>query len=203
MAMLVLESWVEEKLRADREANGLDRFDEVWDGTYIMSPLPNDEHQAISNQLSFVFQGLIGMTGLGEVRSGMNVSDREEGWIHNYRIPDVVVFLRGNTARNLGTHWLGGPDLAVEVLSPGDRAREKLPFYAGIGTREVLVIDREPWRSELYRLEGGRLDLVGASDLDRPEALASEALPLTFRLIDGETRPKIEVTHEDGRTWLA
>ena len=32
--------------------------------------------------------------GLGKVRPGVNLSDRNEGWIHNYRGPDVVAFLK-------------------------------------------------------------------------------------------------------------
>ena len=203
MAMLVLSNWLEEEIRADRVSRGIDVRDECWDGVYVVSPDPNNQHQSLVSRLTHAFEASIGDDGHGLVFPGANISDRDRDWLRNYRVPDVAVFLNDNPARNLDTHWLGGPDLAVEILSPGDRAREKLPFYAGVGTGEILVIDREPWQLELYRLEGGRLDLVGTSDLDHPEAITSEALPLAFRLMGGEDRPRIKVTHRDGRSWLA
>ncbi|MCH8921729.1 MAG: hypothetical protein IIA67_01130 [Planctomycetes bacterium] len=39
--------------------------------------------------------------------------------------------------------------------------------------------------------------------LNADEAIKSEVLSLSFRIVDGEPRPRIEVRHDDGRTWLA
>jgi hypothetical protein len=50
----------------------------------------------------------------------------------------------------------------------------------------------------LYRLHDGQLSLVGQSRLDQPDVLQSTVLPLSFRLIPGDTRPWIEVCHNDG-----
>ena len=136
---------------ADRRAKGLDGPDEVWEGTYIVMPNPGNEHQAITTQLAHVFKCLVDDSGLGHTLDGCNVSDREEDWTENYRCPDSAVFLKGNHAKDRKSHWLGGPDLAVEVISRGDRARQKLEFYAAVGVRELVVIDRDPWRIELYR----------------------------------------------------
>ena len=83
------------------------------------------------------------------------MSDREEGWKENYRIPDMVFYSESNPAKACVTHLCGGPDFALEVVSPGDRSREKLGFYASVGTREVLLLDRKPWSLELFRLVGG------------------------------------------------
>ena len=111
----------------------------------------------------------------------------------------------GNPADDKKSHWLGGPDFAVEVVSRYDNTRKKFKFYAGVGTRELLIVDRFPWSLELYRLIGRDvLKLVGKSTLDQPAILASEVLPLTFTLIPGEDRPEIEVIHtQDARRWLA
>ena len=103
-----------------------------------------------------------------------------------------------------GAYWLGGPDFAVEVISRHDRSRKKFDFYAKVGVRELLLVDRKPWALELYRLQDGKLALVGKSDLDHPEILASEVLPLSFRLVAGNPRPRIEVAHADGiQRWSA
>ncbi len=45
MATLITDSELEKQLRAAREAMGADRYDEVWEGVYMMAPMPNDEHQ--------------------------------------------------------------------------------------------------------------------------------------------------------------
>jgi Uma2 family endonuclease len=202
MAVLVTDPSLEERLIAERQASGGDRFDEVWEGTYVMAPLPNDQHQDIQTSLATIFQTVIQWTGTGLVRGGVNVSDREEGWKENYRCPDVVVFLKGTTARNCDTHWVGGPDFAVEVRSPGDRTREKLPFYASVNVRELLVVERDPWFVELYRLVEGELTSVGRSVSDDSRVLLSEVIPFSFRLIPASPRPTIEVEHrETGQRW--
>jgi Uma2 family endonuclease len=202
--MIVLDQFEQEELIQKRIDSGSDRYDEVWDGVYIVSPLPNDEHQEIVGDLCYCFIAAIKLPGLGKVRPGVNISDLEDQWEHNHRGPDIAVFLNNTTARNLGTHWLGGPDFVVEVISWNDRSREKLDFYGKVGTREVLLVDRFPWRLELYRLCDGELSQIGTSTLEGNEILRSEVLPLSFRLIAGESRPIIEVCHNDGlQRWSA
>jgi Uma2 family endonuclease len=203
MATLVLDPNVEERIKAEREASGADRFDEVWEGVYHVSPLANDEHQGLVGRLTWLLVDLIECHELGLVRPGVNVSDREDDWKFNYCIPDVAVFLRDTTARYCDTHWVGGPDFAVEICSPRDETRDKLPFYGRVGTRELLLVDRDPWALELYQLQGDQLVLAGASRLGAPEALVSAILPLTFRLVPAAGRPRIEVRHHDGiQSWL-
>ncbi len=198
MPMLVLDKYASKRIRAERKASGADRWDEVWDGVYMVMPLPNDEHQEIVSGVVFVFETVIGRPRLGKVRPGVNVSDRDGDWKHNFRGPDVVVFLQGTTAINRDTYWLGGPDFAVEVVSKGDRSRKKLDFYASVNVRELLLVDRFPWNLELYRLVEGTLRLVARSTLEEPSLLPSDVLPLSFRLTQGVERPEIEIVHEDG-----
>jgi hypothetical protein len=83
-----------------------------------------------------------------------------------------------------------------------DHTREKLPFYSRLGVVELLIVDRDPWRLELYRHDGNTLREVGRSALPAGKALTSERLPLVFRLIPGDARPMIEVIHaESGERW--
>lgn len=198
MPTLVRDKSVEDDIRAERHARGADRWDEVWEGIYVMAPLPNDEHQFLQSRLNTILDVTVGLVGAGEVRAGVNVGDREVDWKQNYRCPDVAVFMRGTAARNMGTFWLGGPDFAVEIVSPDDASRDKLEFYAGVGVRELLVVDRDPWQLELYRLTGRELAEVGRSAPPDSKAIRSEVVPLSFRLVAGGARPSIEVTHHDG-----
>lgn len=185
----------------DRRARGIDRHDEVWEGVYVMSPLANNEHQRLTLLLASILVEVVDRAGLGESYPGVNLTDQQHNWQRNFRCPDVVAFLIGNPAQNRGTHWFGGPDFAVEIVRPYDRAREKLDFYAKIGTRELLIIDRDPWQLELFRLDAGTLASVGVSTVETPLALASERANLAFKLIPGPERPQIAVAHSDGRTW--
>jgi Uma2 family endonuclease len=132
------------------------------------------------------------------------VSDRVKGWTQNYRCPDVVVYFANTKAKNCGTHWCGGPDFGVEIVSDDDLTRDKIPFYSKVSMRELLLIDRDPWRLELLRLSGKKLKSVGLSAGSKSASLASRVLALTFRLVggSGKRRPKIEVTHSpDGKKW--
>jgi Uma2 family endonuclease len=202
MTMLVLDPDMAKDYIRQRRESGNDRWDEVWDGVYILMPNPNVEHQDIATGLSAIFRVQLDWAGRGRTFQGVNVSDQPVDWTRNYRCPDVAVYLPGNPAVDRGAYWQGGPDFAVEVISPDDRSREKLEFYASVGVRELLLIDRDPWGLELYRRRGSEWDLVGTSKPDQPVSLASAVLPLSFRLVPGPSRPIIEVVSADGaQTW--
>jgi Uma2 family endonuclease len=192
------------KLIEERQALGRDRHDEVWDGVYFMSPDPIIEHQGLEARLLLALHEAVRLTDADSMFAGVNGSDRAEGWLQNYRIPDLAIYLAGNPAQDCDTHWCGGPDVAVEIVSPGDRSREKLDFYAKVGTRELLIVDRDPWVLELYALKGKKLRFVGRSTVAEPADLRSAVLDLSLRLVAGTTRPSIEVRRPGRkRPWRA
>lgn len=201
MTTIITDKELEKRLRFEREKTGADRYDEVWERTYMMAPMPNDEHQQIVNRFASIFQDVIDWPGLGDVRPGVNVSDRIDDWKDNYRVPDVAVFLVQGSAVNHGTFWFGGPDFAVEVISTDDHTLEKVPFYESVSVRELLLIHRAPWELELLRLDAGRLRNVANSPAT--PILQSHVIPFSFRLVPGDKRPRIEVVSTtDARKWL-
>jgi Uma2 family endonuclease len=202
MATLIMDPQLEEQIRAQRAEWGGDRYDEVWEETYLMNPIPNPEHMEVQSNLVWAIKNAV-ISAAAIVYGGINVSDRAEDWTKNYRCPDVAVVLPGSTARRRDAYYLGGPDFVVEIISPHDRSRDKIDFYGQIGVRELLVVDRNPWELELYQLHDGKLELVGRSSVEQPNVLPSAVLPLSFRLVPGQPRPKIEARHTDGvQTWL-
>ena len=199
MVTMVLDSDVLKDLVAERQSRGIDQFDEVWEGVDVMAPMANLEHQRIATAIANVFCNLFDVQNLGETYAGCNISDRVEDWKQNYRCPDVALYLTGTTAIPYDAFWYGGPDFGIEIISPHDRSREKLDFYAKVGTRELLLIDRDPWALELYRLDEKALLLVDTSTLEQPHVLTSQVVPLTWKLVPGESRPQIEIHHADDR----
>ena len=202
MAVMVLDPYLEQQILAERARSDGEQYDEVWEGVYIVTPLPNNDHQELVFEFVSILGEVIRRPALGQVFPGVNLSDREEGWKQNFREPDVAVFLRDTKAVNCGTHWRGAADFLVEIISPGERTRDKIPFYASLGVVELLIVDRDPWTLELYRRQNGQLDKIGQSTLAASEVLTSQAVGLTFQLLPGEPRPQIEVTHPtSGRRW--
>lgn len=181
-----------EALRERRKFGG-DRYDEVWNGTYVMSPLADIEHQELATDLAAAIKQVL-LIRPSRVIAGTNVSDRAPRWRKNYRCPDGAVFLPGNPAEHRKSHWFGGPDFAVEILSKGDLSRKKFDFYASVQVQELMLIDRNPWQIELYRRRESDWDLVGTSTLENVLEVASWTLRIDFRLLGGPaTRPQIEL----------
>ena len=191
------------RLLRRRRLMGGDRFDEVWNGVYVMSPLADPDHQELATALSGVLR-LLKERGPCSIFAGLNVSDRPTQWKKNFRCPDVAVYFPSNPAKRMKAHYVGGPDFAVEIASPYDRSREKFDFYASVGVRELLIVDRNPWLLELFRADPGGFESVGTSDSAESATISSRVLDLTFRLVDSDPRPSIEVYEPtSGRIWLA
>lgn len=71
-------------LLEQRRRSGLDRFDEVWEGTLHMVPAPSGEHAYLSHQLSLLLNEPARSAGLFVTIGGFNLGDSEE----DYRVPD-------------------------------------------------------------------------------------------------------------------
>lgn len=202
--VLVTDPVLSRQIIAERRRTGSDRLDEVWDRVYVINPIANVEHQELIFKLARAIADAMGEDFDASVYPGLNVSDRVQGWEDNYRCPDVAVYFAGNPAIRCEAHYCGGPDLAFEIVSKGDRSRLKLPFYGQIGTRELFIVERAPWALEQFTLQGGQLVSQGRSTCEETAVLSSTVLPLEFRLMDGTPRPRIEVVSvSDSRRWLA
>jgi Uma2 family endonuclease len=148
-----------------------------------MSPIANNEHQSLATEIGAILRSHLDWRSLGFTLVGANVTDREDDWTKNYRVPDVLVFSNGTKAIDRHTHWLGGPEFAIEIVSRGDKTLDKLDFYAAVGTQELLVIDRHPWKLTMYRYNSTSksLEITEDSDLST-EPIASNFFPVQFQL---------------------
>jgi Uma2 family endonuclease len=201
MPTVIHDKLLEERLQAERTATGANRYDEVWEGVYIMAPMPNNEHQFLAGRFTRILDELIADHGLGQVLPGANVSDRVENWETNYRVPDVAVFLKSSVAVNHGSFFYGGPDFAVEIISQGDQTREKIEFYGKSGAREVLIVDRYPWKLELYRRHSERLKFTAAVTPGDGQSIVSEVVGISLSLRPAGERPTIHISGPN-RVWV-
>jgi Uma2 family endonuclease len=200
--VLIRDAWLADQLIQERKRKGIDRYDEVWEGVYVMPPMPTNSHQLLVGDLDDIFREVAKKAGRGESYPGGNVSDRRKGWESNHRVPDLLVVLNNSRAIDCGTHFCGGPDFLVEIESPGDDTEEKVPFYGKIGVGELLIIHRDKRTLQLLRLEGEELVLVKPSLLDGKEWLVSKVLPLAFRRTVRKGTPRTQVRRTDGKPGL-
>lgn len=168
---------------ARRKLTGIDRWDEVWEGVLHMAPAPYDEHQRILGELLAFLLPLLKRTRRGTLRAGINVF-RENSPKEDYRIPDLTFVAAGREAilAKDGVRG-GGPDAVIEIRSPGDETYEKFPFFAALGILEVVVIDRDSKRTEVYRLDGPQY-VPTAPETDG--AVRAPVLGVRFRREPGE-----------------
>ncbi len=115
----------------ERRRLGHDRWDEERDGVYYVNPAPTYEHQRISQQLAELLGPLARAGDLEATVGGVNIG--EQG---NYAIPDASLHRPG-----AGGTYVPTAALAVEILSPSDDTWEKVPFYAGRGIEELVIVD--------------------------------------------------------------
>jgi Uma2 family endonuclease len=177
MRAIVLEMpphWIEERRR-----HGLDRRDEVWDGVLHMVPPPGLAHQKFAGLLEPVVTAIAHKIGLDVTReTGIFATSTMD----NFRVPDLVVASPVHQSER-GVERRA--EIAIEILSPHDESRDKLPFYAMCGVREVWLIDPKPREFEILWLD------------DQYASVRSESrvLGVTLATIDG---PKLRSAHADG-----
>src|ERR1700682_6019011 len=110
----VVDEELMELIIQERKRRGIDVYDEVWSGVYVIPPPPNLDQQELVGDLGTIFHDSVKKQGRGTGYPGINVSDHRTRWEDNYRCPDVAVVLRNSRAVDCGTHFYLGPDFLVE-----------------------------------------------------------------------------------------
>ena len=97
--------------------------------------------------------------------------------------PDIsfVSKERLKTVSELKGYWQGPPDLAVEVLSPGDRpgkVKRKVSQWLSFGTKQVWLVDEKHSTITIYRSESDSTMFSGSDYLESPELFPGFRLSL-------------------------
>lgn len=129
-----------------RKRLGQDTYDEVWEGTYHMSPAPRVAHAYLDDQVARTlgpYADKAGLAGTGPFNLGQP---------DDYRVPD-----RGyHRGLDRGVVYLPTAAVVVEIVSPDDETFDKLPFYAAHGVEEVLVVEPEERKVRVLALTEGQ-----------------------------------------------
>jgi Uma2 family endonuclease len=128
---------------------------------FKMSPAPNRRHQQISGNIFYELKRFV-QRGPCEVYSApfdvrlprRSASDKD---ITTVLQPDVCVVCDAGKLDEKGC--VGAPDIVVEVLSPGNNAKElknKYEVYEEAGVREYWVVSPQDETVLVYTLTGGK-----------------------------------------------
>ncbi len=139
---------------------GEDTRVEWVDGEVVLLAPASDRHQNLSDFLTAILRIHAEAKNLGTVRSApfqMYLAGVQRG-----REPDILFIAKEHRHRIQETHLDGPADLAIEILSPESRLRdrgEKLAEYEAAGVREYWLIDPDDKRADFYVLgDDGRYD---------------------------------------------
>lgn len=130
--------------------------EELLDGELVVSPTANEQHSTICTELTLQLGQQFQRGRLGRVYGNplTTVLDAE-----NAPQPDLSAIVAGREHIVQDGYPRAAPDLAIEVLSPGNRSQDlirKKRLYAAHGVREYWIVDGFAETVTRYWLHGGR-----------------------------------------------
>jgi Uma2 family endonuclease len=158
-----------------------DKWTELVRGHLVVREPPGTWHGTVSARLAYLVGDFVYRNELG-VLCGQDTGFKIASNPDTVRAPDLA-FLSHERARKVERRGYASvaPDLAVEVVSPGDRAGEVLARvgdWLDAGVRLVWVIDPTRNAAHVHRPDGS-LTVVGADGaLDGESVLPGFTCPL-------------------------
>jgi Uma2 family endonuclease len=148
---------------------------EIIDGVLYMAPPPNAAHQSTSNLFGTLLTTRVQFSGLGRVFCAPFDVELVPGVTVQ---PDVIVVLSEHLSIITESHFVGAPDVVVEIASPGtagyDR-REKQDAYARAAVPEYWFADARAKTIEVLILTNGVYESAGV--VEGEPRLPSRLLP--------------------------
>ena len=143
-----------EQLIARRQALGLDKFDEVWEGDYHMAPAPHPRHGALLDEL------IAALRPAAEAHRLHGIGPCNLGTADNFRVPDYGYYrVRPDEV------FVPTMPIVVEVVSPGDETFEKFGHYHAFGVDELVLVVPDEQRVQLYERAADGFEEVARSTL--------------------------------------
>lgn len=133
------------------------RRHELIKGELLTMPLPKEEHMRVSANLTAMLWQHVKANSLGRVNAegGYKLESDPDTVLG----PDVSFVSHNRIAPSPEGYHEGPPDLAVEVLSPGDRrgkVEHKLSLWLELGTRSVWLVNPRRRTVEVCKPNGDK-----------------------------------------------
>lgn len=160
----------------DLLALGEDARVEIIDGELVKKPMTGGEHHIVGGNIYRIVDGHVYVRRIGVVfMDGMTFLMHATGpTLKDSFEPDVSFIFNANVPQgwDIKKPHPGVPDLAVEVVSPGDDAetlQRKRKTYLQKGTKQVWIVYPLTREVHQYTLDGVRLytgsEAIDAADL--------------------------------------
>ncbi|MGH8526444.1 MAG: Uma2 family endonuclease [Gammaproteobacteria bacterium] len=141
-----------------------DKRYELFDGDIVMVPSPTSTHQEVSRNLAFLLFAHVRAQRLGKVFYAPLDVVFGEGVDREVAQPDLL-FVRAERRAIIGRDAIeGAPDLVVEILSPGTKARDrgyKKSLYARFGVAEYWIVDPKAQAIEVHAIGTDGYEMKG------------------------------------------
>lgn len=139
---------------------------ELIKGELLTMPLTKYEHMRVAANLTFILSQHVRANHLGKVctEGGFKIESDPDTVLG----PDVSFIAHDRVALSLEGYHDGPPDLAVEVLSPGDRKgriERKLGLWLEAGTKSVWHVNTRHRTVEVISSTGERRTLRETDEL--------------------------------------
>jgi Uma2 family endonuclease len=170
-------STVAEPITADellRMPRGQFRYELIRGRLITMSP-SGSEHGVVSMRLSLILGPFVAARNLG-LLFGAETGFKLERNPDTVRAPDVAFISHAKIPPGgiPQGYWTGPPELAVEVVSPSDTAREvseKAADWIRFGARAVWVVDPDSKTVTVYAADGSVETIAEGGTMEGGELL--------------------------------
>ena len=148
---------------------------ELINGELIKMPLPKVPHGRTAAHLGAPLMQFVWDHDLGEVF--INNTGFQLTWNPDTVLGPDIAFISKERLQEAGEvkgYWQGPPDLAVEVLSPGDRlgkVNRKVSRWFSFGTVQVWIVDPKHSTVTVYRSPSEATTFSGSDHLESPDLL--------------------------------
>jgi Uma2 family endonuclease len=156
------------------------RHYELDEGQLVEMSPTGDAHGIVANWIAFLITAYVDKHNLGEVtaaETGFTLSTDPDV----VRAPDVAFIAKARLTPITGKFYPFAPDLAVEVVSPGDTAhqiRRKTAQFLHAGTRLIWVVYPDQRLVDVYRPDHDSTSYENVGTLDGFEMLPGLNLDL-------------------------
>lgn len=150
---------------------------ELDEGELIEMSPGSDRHGVTMNWIAYLVAGFVLEHDLGEVtaaETGFVLGTDAKTGRDTVRAPDVAFIAKARLVPLTGKFFRLAPDLAVEVVSPSDTARQlrrKVRQFLKAGTRLMLILYPDDRIVDVYRPGQPAQTLDGGDQIDLGEVL--------------------------------